>query len=61
MVTDQAIAALIQDLKARGLFQETLRLWAREFGRTPDTGNGDGCDHHPAGYTIWTAGGTKGG
>ncbi|MCI0620927.1 MAG: DUF1501 domain-containing protein [Acidobacteria bacterium] len=57
MVTDQAIAALIQDLKARGLFQETLLLWAGEFGRTPDTGNGDGRDHHPAGYTIWMAGG----
>jgi len=62
MVTDQAIAALIQDLKARGLFQDTLLLWAGEFGRTPDTSNGDGRDHHPDCYTIWMAGGgIKGG
>jgi uncharacterized protein (DUF1501 family) len=57
MVTDQAIAALITDLKARGLFEETLILWAGEFGRTPDTGNGDGRDHHPFCFSIWLAGG----
>jgi len=57
MVTDQAVTALIQDLKSRGLLQETLVLWAGEFGRTPDTGNGDGRDHHPFGFTIWMAGG----
>jgi hypothetical protein len=57
MVTDQAVTALLKDLKARGLLQETLVLWAGEFGRTPDTGNGDGRDHHPFGFTIWMAGG----
>ncbi|MBM3726698.1 MAG: DUF1501 domain-containing protein [Acidobacteria bacterium] len=56
-VTDQAVTALIVDLKARGLFDETLILWAGEFGRTPDTGNGDGRDHHPEGFTLWMAGG----
>ncbi|MBI2688495.1 MAG: DUF1501 domain-containing protein [Acidobacteria bacterium] len=62
LVTDQAVAALIKDLKARGLLQETLVIWAGEFGRTPDTGNGDGRDHHPFGFTIWLAGGgTKAG
>lgn len=62
MVTDQAIAGLIKDLKSRGLFQETLIVWAGEFGRTPDTANGDGRDHHTAGFTIWLAGGgIKGG
>jgi hypothetical protein len=61
-VTDQAIAALIEDLKSRGLLEETLVLWAGEFGRTPDTGNGDGRDHHPFCFTIWMAGGgIKGG
>ena len=61
-VTDQAIAALIKDLKSRGLFEQTLIIWAGEFGRTPDTGNGDGRDHHPFCFTIWMAGGgIKGG
>jgi hypothetical protein len=57
MVTDQAVTALIKDLKSRGLLKETLVIWAGEFGRTPDTGNGDGRDHHTAGFTIWMAGG----
>lgn len=56
-VTDQAVAGLVTDLKSRGLLQETLVIWAGEFGRTPDTGNGDGRDHHTAGFTIWMAGG----
>ena len=61
-VTDQAIAGLIQDLKSRGLFEQTLLVWSGEFGRTPDTGNGDGRDHHPFCFTIWMAGGgVKGG
>ena len=61
-VTDQAVAALIRDLKQRGMFEDTLIIWAGEFGRTPDTGNGDGRDHHPDCFTIWMAGGgTKGG
>ena len=57
LVTDQAVTALIKDLKSRGLLNETLGIWAGEFGRTPDTGNGDGRDHHPFGFTIWMAGG----
>jgi hypothetical protein len=60
--TDQAIAGLIQDLKARGLFEETLIVWAGEFGRTPHSSGRDGRDHHPEGFTVWMAGGgTKGG
>jgi Protein of unknown function (DUF1501) len=57
MVTDQAVTALLKDLKARGMLKETLVIWAGEFGRTPDTGNGDGRDHHTAGFTLWMAGG----
>jgi uncharacterized protein (DUF1501 family) len=57
MVTDQSVAALVVDLKSRGLLKDTLIVWAGEFGRTPDTQNGDGRDHHPAGFTIWLAGG----
>jgi hypothetical protein len=57
MVTDQGVTALLKDLKSRGLLKETLVIWAGEFGRTPDTGNGDGRDHHTAGFTIWMAGG----
>ena len=61
-VTDQATAGLIKDLKSRGMLDHTLVIWAGEFGRTPDTGNGDGRDHHPDCFTIWLAGGgIKGG
>lgn len=56
-VTDQPIAALLTDLRQRGLLDETLILWAGEMGRTPHTGNGDGRDHHVAGFTVWLAGG----
>jgi hypothetical protein len=60
--TDQAVAALITDLKARGLFDETLIVWAGEFGRTPHSAGRDGRDHHPEGFTVWLAGGgVKGG
>lgn len=60
--TDQAIAGLIQDLKQRGLFEETLIVWAGEFGRTPHSAGRDGRDHHPEGFTVWLAGGgVKGG
>jgi hypothetical protein len=60
--TDQAIAGLIRDLKARGLFDETLVVWAGEFGRTPHSAGRDGRDHHPEGFTVWLAGaGIKGG
>ena len=53
---DKPIAALLQDLKARGLLQDTLVIWAGEFGRTPFA-QYDGRDHHPYGYSIWMAGG----
>jgi hypothetical protein len=56
-ITDQPIAALITDLKARGLLDETLVLWAGEMGRTPHSSGTDGRDHHVSGYTIWMAGG----
>jgi hypothetical protein len=55
--TDQAIAGLIQDLKARGLLDETLVLWAGEFGRSPHATGRDGRDHHHEGFTVWLAGG----
>lgn len=57
MVTDQAIAGLIKDLKSRGLFDETLIIWAGEFGRTPHSPGRDGRDHHPEGFSVWLAGG----
>ena len=61
-VTDQAVAGLLTDLKSRGMLERTLVIWAGEFGRTPDTGNGDGRDHHPGCFSIWLAGGgVKGG
>lgn len=60
--TDQAIAGLIRDLKARGLFEETLIAWAGEFGRTPHSAGRDGRDHHPEGFSVWLAGaGIRGG
>ena len=60
--TDQAIAALIRDLQQRGLFDETLIVWAGEFGRTPHSTGRDGRDHHPEGFSAWLAGGgVKGG
>jgi uncharacterized protein (DUF1501 family) len=52
---DRPIAGLIQDLKQRGLLDETLIVWAGEFGRTP-IGTG-GRDHHAAGFSTWMAGG----
>jgi hypothetical protein len=55
--TDQAVAGLIRDLKARGLFDETLVVWAGEFGRTPHSAGRDGRDHHPEGFSVWMAGG----
>lgn len=60
--TDQPIAGLIADLKARGLLDETLLVWAGEFGRTPMAQGSDGRDHNPFGFTVWMAGGgAKGG
>ena len=59
---DQPIAALLTDLKARGLLNETLVVWAGEFGRTPFAQGSDGRDHNPFGFTVWLAGGgAKGG
>ena len=57
MAVDQPIAALITDLEARGLLDETLILWAGEFGRTPFAQGKDGRDHNPFGFTVWMAGG----
>jgi hypothetical protein len=54
---DQPIAGLLRDLKARGLLQTTLLIWAGEFGRTPFAQGADGRDHNPFGFTIWMAGG----
>jgi hypothetical protein len=60
--TDQPVAALLSDLKARGLFDSTLVFWGGEFGRTPGAQNRDGRDHHPYGFSVWLAGGgIKGG
>jgi hypothetical protein len=53
---DQPVAALLTDLKSRGLLDETLVVWGGEFGRTP-TAQGAGRDHHPHGFTMWLAGG----
>jgi len=59
---DQPIAALLKDLKACGLWESTLVVWAGEFGRTPFAQGKDGRDHNPFGFTIWLAGGgIKGG
>ncbi|MFN9915167.1 MAG: DUF1501 domain-containing protein, partial [Pirellulaceae bacterium] len=69
--SDQPIAALLTDLKQRGLFDETLILWGGEFGRTPtvelpkkgaNQGTLSGRDHNHYGFTVWLAGGgVKGG
>lgn len=56
--TDQASAALIKDLKQRGMLEDTLVVWGGEFGRTPMVqGGDDGRDHHPNCFTMWLAGG----
>jgi hypothetical protein len=56
--TDQACAALIKDLKQRGMLKDTLVIWGGEFGRTPMVqGGNDGRDHHPNAFTMWLAGG----
>jgi hypothetical protein len=59
---DQPIAGLLKDLKARGMFENTLVVWGGEFGRTPFAQGKDGRDHNPFGFTMWMAGaGVKGG
>ncbi len=57
--TDRACAALVKDLKQRGLLKDTIVLWGGEFGRTPmvQGGGDDGRDHHPNAFTMWMAGG----
>jgi uncharacterized protein DUF1501 len=56
--TDQASAALVKDLKQRGMLKDTLIIWGGEFGRTPMAqGTNDGRDHHPNAFTMWLAGG----
>ena len=61
-MTDQPVAALLTDLKQRGLLDATLVIWGGEFGRTPMSQGGDGRDHNPHGFTMWLAGGgVKGG
>ncbi len=56
--TDKASAALLKDLKRRGLLEDTLVIWGGEFGRTPMVqGGNDGRDHHPNAFTMWLAGG----
>jgi uncharacterized protein (DUF1501 family) len=59
---DKPIAGLIRDLKQRGMLDETLVVWATEFGRSPGSEKSDGRDHHPFGFSVWMAGGgIKGG
>jgi hypothetical protein len=55
--TDRPVAALLTDLKRRGLLDSTLVLWGGEFGRSPEAQNGKGRDHHNLGFSMWLAGG----
>lgn len=55
--TDQPVAALLTDLKQRGLWDDTLVIWSGEFGRMPMSESGKGRDHNPWGYCLWLAGG----
>lgn len=57
LAVDQPIAALVTDLKQRGLLEETIVIFASEFGRTPGTQGADGRDHHIFGFTVWMTGG----
>lgn len=60
--SDKPIAALLKDLKSRGLLDDTLVIWGGEFGRTPTSEGAKGRDHHSLGFTMWLAGGgIKGG
>lgn len=59
---DKPVAGLLKDLKQRGMFNDTLVIFATEFGRTPGSQGSDGRDHHPYGFSVWMAGGgIKGG
>lgn len=55
--TDRPVAALLHDLKRRGLLDSTLVVWGGEFGRSPEAQSGNGRDHHNLGFTMWMAGG----
>ena len=55
--SDRPIAALLEDLKSTGLFEDTLVIWGGEFGRTPTSEGAKGRDHHAAGFSMWLAGG----
>ena len=55
--TDQPSAALVKDLKQRGLLDETIVLWTGEFGRLPISQGTDGRDHNRHGFSLWLAGG----
>ena len=57
MQVDRPIAGLLQDLKQRGMLDETLVVFATEFGRTPGSQGSNGRDHHPHGFSVWMAGG----
>jgi hypothetical protein len=57
LASDRAIAALLRDLKSRGMFEDTLVIWGGEFGRTPMSQGNRGRDHHHLGFTMWLAGG----
>ncbi len=60
--TDQPVAALLKDLKRRGLLYDALVVWGGEFGRSPEAQSGKGRDHHNLGFSMWMAGGgIKGG
>ena len=60
--TDQPVAALLSDLRRRGMLESTLVVWGGEFGRSPEAQGGKGRDHHNVGFTMWMAGGgIKGG
>jgi hypothetical protein len=62
MQVDKPVAGLLHDLKQRGLLEETIVVFATEFGRTPGSQGTDGRDHHPYGFSVWMAGGgIKGG
>ena len=57
MMVDQPIAALLADLKSRGMLDDTLVIWTGEFGRTPTSEGTKGRDHNISGFTLWMSGG----
>src|SRR5450432_3611782 len=56
-LTDKPVAALIKDLKRRGMLDSTIVLWGGEFGRSPESEKSKGRDHHNTGFSMWVAGG----